>query len=491
MPKVFLNLLLKGGANVKKDEAKLSIKSPADQITAPPKENVFRNPKISTSLFTKDLDFESAEPKSVHIQFMAEEELNKISVVNIKQDQKEEDRGNFIGTTADPRMYPHGTSLCSTCGLPKFICPGHLGRIILPVPVMNYWARKYIISVLESICHVCGSMLMNLETAKRFGRSADRLKKIADASIGLPCRNKNCPNQEKANPAFEKKPDNMLKIQMKFDDNKMGYLSSNKIFSLFKSLTEEELEALGFPQNSIYYIHPKNMFFTSLPVLPENHRLTSMVNGKPELNILTKIYHKIIVIVNSIKNGVKNDRTNLETLESVICSIHCRDAETSKNGNPNVIDSSKNINEIIGKKRGIIRSNIQSNRCNHTARTVLTPGGLDTEFGWIRLPEAMNKILVNERICDHNLEYYSKMLDEGKIPFISTRDQVISASKRMASFTLKKGMVVKRPLQTGDPVIFNRNPTLHKHSMMGYIALLGKGLTIGMHSSCCTPHNAD
>lgn len=499
MPKAFLNLLLKGGNNSKKESQDLNVKTPEDAVLtrgsgiggANAGGIANRNPKINTTMYTRDLDFETLDLVGIHIQAMAEEELQKISVVSIKQDDKEEKRGNYVGTIADNRMYPQIKPFCSTCLLPKIFCPGHLAHRKLVRPIINIWFYKYVVSVLESICHVCGTLLMNLETAKRYGKSVDRLKKIADASKTLTCRNRDCGNYENPNPSFIKKTDNMLKIQLKYPNSKMGNISSTKILTLFNSLMTEELEALGFPQNTRYSIHPKNMLFTSLPILPVNHRPDGMVDGETRPNPMTSIYHNIIKIDNSLSSGIRDDRMSLEALENEVCSIHFRDSDAIKSGNSNAIDTSKNINEILSKKKGLIRSSAQAKRCNHTGRTVLGPGGPGLRFGEIRLPEAMSKILMEERICDKNIDYYTDLIQRGLISSIITRDQKISALKRHSDFVLKKGMIVRRPLQSGDPIIFNRNPTLHKHSMMGYIAKMAPGLTIGVHSSCTTPHTAD
>lgn len=500
MPKTYLNLLLKGGSKTKKDEAPASIKLPeADSLNpATGKKDrvggigaLERNPKINNTVFTRELDFPTLDLVGVHIQAFAQEELQRLATTHVKYDEKAERRGDFTGTIADTRMCPHGNGLSATDSLPRNYTPGYLGYIKLVKPVINIWFYKYVVSVLESICHECGTLLMNLDTAKRFGRGADRLKKIADASKTLTCRNRDCPNYENPNPAFIKRLDNMLKIQLKFLNNKMGYISSTKILELFERLTIEELEALGYQQGTRYHVHPKNMIFTYLPVLPENHRPPRVVDGKVEPNSLTTIYHNIIRINKSLQEGVRDDRVSLEHLEQEICSIHFRDSDALKSGNPNSAENSKNINEILSKKKGLIRSNNQATRVDHTGRTVLGPANLWIKFGEIRLPQAMSKILVDERICSKNIDYFNDLIQKGHDFSIIARDRKISSLNRHTDFVLRKGMIVRRPLQDGDPVIFNRNPTLYKHSMMGYIAKMDPSLTIGLHSANTSPHGAD
>lgn len=483
MKKTYQKVLMKGTqmASVEKQNDRPIVRNPEE-----------RNTKINTTLFTRDLDFETIYPKGLQITTFSEEEIAKLAVINAKRDEKEEKRGNFEGTILDNRMYPKGNGFCSTCFLPANFCPGHLARIQLVKPIINIWFYKYVVSVLESICHECGTLLLNVDTAKRFSKGGvDSLKKIAKASKSLPCRNQGCSNRDQVNPSFIKKMDNMLKIQIKYPNNKMGFIPSSRILTLFKAINPEELDALGFSQTTEYHIHPKNMIFTNLPVIPINHRPNTLVNGKSQSNSLTGIYHKIIDINNQLKNGIKDDRKTLASLEDEVCSIHYRDSESSKSGNPNVIDTSKNVTEVLQKKKGLIRNNAQAKRCDHTGRTVIGPGGLDIPFGWIRLPQEMKKILVEERICDKNIDFYKKQIDEGNVIRITTRYKKLTTTNLHPDFVLRNGMVVRRMLQEGDPVIFNRNPTLFKHSMMGYLVKFGEGLNIGIHSAVTTPHNAD
>ena len=145
-------------------------------------------------------------------------------------------------------MYPVSRNIpCSTCGFPQNYCPGHLGKIELYKPVLNIWFHKYIISILESICYKCGTLLANRETVARIspGKS-ERLKKIADMSRELTCRNKNCANYEQKNPKYMKKnKDSMVKLHYKLATVREGFITSSEIVTLFNMIPEDDLEAVG------------------------------------------------------------------------------------------------------------------------------------------------------------------------------------------------------------------------------------------------------
>lgn len=52
-------------------------------------------------------------------------------------------------------------------------------------------------------------------------------------------------------------------------------------------------------------------------------------------------------------------------------------------------------------------------------------------------------------------------------------------------------MIAERCLQDGDYVIFNRQPTLHRMSMMGHRVKILPYNTFRLNLSVCTPYNAD
>jgi DNA-directed RNA polymerase II subunit RPB1 len=61
-----------------------------------------------------------------------------------------------------------------------------------------------------------------------------------------------------------------------------------------------------------------------------------------------------------------------------------------------------------------------------------------------------------------------------------------------ASIVLEEGDVVHRHMMDGDPILFNRQPTLHRMSMMCHIArIMKRGDTFRMNVADTKPYNAD
>ena len=155
------------------------------------------------------------------------------------------------------------------------------------------------------------------------------------------------------------------------------------------------------------------------------------------------------------------------------------------------------IKQRIQGKEAIIRGLLMGKRVNYSARTVLSPDP-SLKFGQIRIPEVMAPFLtVPVVITDLNMAAMTELMKQGKITHLTPGSGDLRGRRGLvteniiASPRLRVGDKVDRWLQNGDYVIFNRQPTLHKQGMMGYEVVLGKPLTIGLHLSYTTPHNAD
>jgi DNA-directed RNA polymerase II subunit RPB1 len=63
--------------------------------------------------------------------------------------------------------------------------------------------------------------------------------------------------------------------------------------------------------------------------------------------------------------------------------------------------------------------------------------------------------------------------------------------KNKSELNLAAGWIVERHLQDGDVVLFNRQPSLHKMSIMGHKAKVLDWSTFRLNLSCTAPYNAD
>ena len=159
----------------------------------------------------------------------------------------------------------------------------------------------------------------------------------------------------------------------------------------------------------------------------------------------------------------------------------------------------KSISERLNGKTGRVRGNLMGKRVDFSARSVITadPNLSIRELG-VPIKIAKNltyPVTVNNR----NKNYLLKLVQNGpekypgaKILERSTGENISLQYVDRASIDLNNGDIVHRHMVDGDAVLFNRQPTLHRMSMMCHIArVLKHGNTFRMNVADTKPYNAD
>ena len=158
----------------------------------------------------------------------------------------------------------------------------------------------------------------------------------------------------------------------------------------------------------------------------------------------------------------------------------------------------KSIQQRIGSKEGRIRYNIQGKRVEFSARSVITPDP-NISIDELGVPmEIATNLTFPERITQFNKTKLYKFVQNGadKWPGAKT---IMRKDGRMISLkhvntneiVLYNGDVVNRHLIDGDIVLFNRQPTLHKMSMMAHRVKVLPYKTFRLNVLVTRPYNAD
>ena len=135
----------------------------------------------------------------------------------------------------------------------------------------------------------------------------------------------------------------------------------------------------------------------------------------------------------------------------------------------------KSIKERLVGKQGRVRGNLMGKRCDYTARSVISPDATlkINELG-IPMKVAMTitfPAVVNSR----NKKFLTKLLQNGPDTYPGANilekkgmknDGISLRYIDRKSQVLNNGDVLHRHMLDGDPVLFNRQPTLHRMSMM-------------------------
>tara|TARA_B110000285_G_C15007005_1_gene554380 strand:+ start:518 stop:1117 length:600 start_codon:yes stop_codon:yes gene_type:complete len=159
----------------------------------------------------------------------------------------------------------------------------------------------------------------------------------------------------------------------------------------------------------------------------------------------------------------------------------------------------KSIKERLNGKGGRVRGNLMGKRVDFSARSVITPDpNLSIRELGIPLKVAKN-ITKPVKVNDMNKKILLKMVRTGPDDYpgakILEKKSGESISLRYAdreNIVLENGDVVHRHMMDGDAILFNRQPTLHRMSMMCHIAvIMYTGDTFRMNVADTKPYNAD
>ncbi|MEM4336869.1 MAG: DNA-directed RNA polymerase subunit A', partial [Candidatus Woesearchaeota archaeon] len=158
------------------------------------------------------------------------------------------------------------------------------------------------------------------------------------------------------------------------------------------------------------------------------------------------------------------------------------------------------ITERIKSKEGRIRYNLAGKRTNFSARTVISPDPM-IKLNEVGIPFVIaTKLTVPERVTTWNIDYLKEFVRRGSKNYPGAnyiirpdgkKKRVTEETKEMLLEEIQPGYVVERHLMDGDIAIFNRQPSLHRMSMMCHKVKVLPGRTFRMNPAVCNPYNAD
>jgi DNA-directed RNA polymerase II subunit RPB1 len=153
----------------------------------------------------------------------------------------------------------------------------------------------------------------------------------------------------------------------------------------------------------------------------------------------------------------------------------------------------------LNSKNGRIRGNLMGKRVDFSARSVIT-GDPNVSIRQLGVPKKIaTNITKPVTVNDLNRAFLLQLVKNGPdvYPGAKTleRQNGVKISLRNVdrnNITLHNGDIVHRHMMDGDAVLFNRQPSLHRMSMMCHIArIMERGDTFRLNVGCTKPYNAD
>ena len=468
----------------------------------------------------------SSETESiVGIQFgvFSPEEILRRSVCEITNPSTAEGRLNGL---FDPRMgVLENGKVCRSCGQNNHNCPGHFGHFTLARPVYYTQFFKQLMKVLRCICFKCGKLLIDKEhhshLLKLKGES--RWKQVLDACSGSTRCGKDIEDGCGSRQPTKYREEPIHKIYADWKNLKLPegvnapegatidangemslsmYLEPEYVHRLLRRVTDEDVDFMGF---SRHWCRPDWMVCTVLPIPPPQVRpsVTQDNNQRAEDDLTSKLLD-IIKVNNTLKKKIV-DEPKKRTIDEYTNLLQYHVATLVDNNIPGISPAAqrsgrllKSLQQRLGTKEGRIRSNLQGKRVEFSARSVITPDpNISVKELGIPLKVATN-LTFPETVTQFNIGKLYKLIQNGPDTYPGAKTiqrkegRTISLKHVNAkSIELFEGDVVNRHLMDGDIVLFNRQPSLHRMSMMAHVAKILPYNTFRLNVFVTAPYNAD
>jgi DNA-directed RNA polymerase II subunit RPB1 len=274
------------------------------------------------------------------------------------------------------------------------------------------------------------------------------------------------------------------------------------VHRLFRRISDEDVDFMGL---SRFWCRPDWMICTVLRIPPPQVRPSVVQdnNQRSEDDLTHKLFD-IIKNDKTLQDKIeKNSGKNVVDEMTNVVQYHV--ATLVDNDIPGVAPSAqrsgrplKSIQQRLGGKEGRIRYNIQGKRVEFSARSVITPDpNLSVAEIGVPMEIAMN-LTIPEAVTAFNVDKLYKLIQNGTETWPGAKT-IVRKDGRMISLkhvntkeiVLYEGDVVNRHLLDNDIGLFNRQPTLHKMSMMGHRIKVLPYKTFRMNVLCTRPYNAD
>lgn len=468
------------------------------------------------------------EVKGIQFSILGPDEIIKRSVVEINRTDTYTGNEPVIGGLFDSRMgVLEHNKVCSTCEQKNIFCPGHFGHIKLSKPVFHAMFFDMVKKLLKCVCFRCSKILISPNTTNKdlkidmqkilliknnqkrwdmFFKLCNTSTKIKqcgdDGTIGCGAKQPSRYNKEGAMKIIAE-----WKDKTTGEDNKSTQIefTAEDVYRIFKRISDEEIEVMGF--NSIWN-RPEWMICTVLPVPPPAVRPSIIEeNGQRREDDLTHKLSDIIKTNNNIQDKI-NKGSSEETIKLITMVLQYHIFTFLDNQIPGLAPSQqrngrklKSVSDRMKKKEGRIRGNLNGKRVDQSARSVITPDpyiSID-ELG-VPIKIAVN-ITFPETVNKYNIEHMKTLIKNGPdiypgAKYVKKNKDSVTINLKYANIdkiisNLKIGDIVHRHLTDGDYVLFNRQPSLHKMSMMCHKVIIMPYQTFRLNVLDTPPYNAD
>ncbi|KAI1002707.1 DNA-directed RNA polymerase II subunit [Podosphaera aphanis] len=476
--------------------------------------------------------------EEVQFGLLSPEEIKSMSVCHVL----------YPETMDDTRMKPRESGLndprlgsidrqfkCSTCDQNMSECPGHFGHIELAKPVFHPGFIKKIKKLLEIVCHNCGRILLDRSNEQYRAAVNIRDPKRRFDTIWRLCKPKMICDPSATEADYSKDPKEAEKKQhdgcgntqpevrqtalqlmgtwkLPKDEENEGATAEKRpitpemALNIFRSISTSEIRDLGLNTD---YARPEWMVISVLPVPPPPVRPSISMDGTSQgMRGEDDLTYKLgdIIRANGNVRQAQQEGSPAHILADFEALLQYHVATYMDNdiaGQPQALQKSgrpvKSIRARLKGKEGRLRGNLMGKRVDFSARTVIT-GDPNLSLDEVGVPRSIARTLTYpETVTPYNIGKLHQLVQNGPnehpgAKYVIRGDGTridLRHHKRAGAISLEYGWKVERHIVDGDFIIFNRQPSLHKESMMGHRVRVMPYSTFRLNLSVTSPYNAD
>ena len=467
------------------------------------------------STTNRNENFKNNSSKIIGIQFsiLSPEEIKKGSVAEITTRDTYINNKPVIGGLFDPRMGVIEPNLiCPTDGLDYMQTPGYFGHIDLARPVFYIQYLNTVIKILRCICIKCSKLLISKEKYKELENLLpdERWNRVFSFAIKIKrcgeCTDDGCGCKQ---PTKIKKENLATLIAEwnnvdKDDDGNSTLtvkLTPEKVIKLFRRISDDNIRFMGF---SPIWSRPDWMICQTLAIPPPAVRPS--VKHDSQQRSEDDITHIIFNIIKTNKTlqekiAINASAVVIDEWTTVLQYFVATLVDNKIPGVASVAQRSgrplKSIKERLNGKGGRVRGNLMGKRVDFSARSVITPDP-QLSIRELGIPLKIAKNLTKPvTVNDNNKNFLLKLVRNGTdiypgAKILEKDGKSISLCFHKESIKLNNGDIVHRHMLDGDTILFNRQPTLHRMSMMAHtVVIMPEGDTFRMNVGDTKPYNAD
>src|ERR687898_1750123 len=439
-------------------------------------------------------------------------EVRKFSVAEVTAPETYDEDGMPVqGGLMDNRL---GTlepgQKCATCGNTSARCPGHFGHIELAEPVLHIAFIDDIHKLLLITCRSCNKIKLHPEELARYKSIRDTkaayavimLENIKEEIIEKAKKVKVCPHCEKEQYDLIFTKPTIFVEKTEAGENRLLPIT---IRERLVHIPDADLILLGYDPSTA---RPEWFVLQVLPVPPVTVRPSIILEtGIRSEDDLTHKLVDIIRVNQRLKESKEAGTPPLIVQDLVdLLQYHVTtyfDNEVS--GIPQAHHRSgrplKTLTQRLKGKEGRFRGSLSGKRVDFSSRTVISPDP-NIAISEVGIPyEVAKKLTIPETVSNWNIDKLKTLVFNGPNNYpganyiirpdgVKIRLDYVN-DRQMVADSIVPGYIIERHLSESDIVIFNRQPSLHRMSIMAHYVRVLPYRTFRLHPAVCPPYNAD